>query len=115
MPVRSCPSAVICPEVARSSPPISISSEEPEKVEEFLDRKKGDTTYREITSAYRLATDPDRSVNDDYMRAAGQNGIPTAFLERQNGDWSDGKRIVRFFLRHGGEGAVAGAEDGIVA
>ncbi len=64
---------------------ISISSEEPEKVEEFLDRKKGDTTYREITSAYRLATDPDRSVNDDYMRAAGQNGIPTAFLVGKTG------------------------------
>jgi thiol-disulfide isomerase/thioredoxin len=65
---------------------ISISSEEPAKIEEFLDRKKGDTTYREITSAYRLATDPDRSVNNDYMRAAGQNGIPTAFLVGKTGE-----------------------------
>jgi len=64
---------------------ISISGEDPEKIEEFLDRKKGDETYREITSAYRLATDPDRSVNNDYMRAAGQNGIPTAFLVGKTG------------------------------
>jgi len=65
---------------------ISISSEEPKKIEEFLDRKKGDTTYREITSAYRLATDPDRSANNDYMRAAGQSGIPCAFLVGKTGE-----------------------------
>jgi thiol-disulfide isomerase/thioredoxin len=65
---------------------ISISGEDPEKIEEFLDRKKGDETYREITSAYRLATDPDRSVSNDYMRAAGKNGIPTAFLVGKTGE-----------------------------
>ncbi|MFM8493942.1 MAG: TlpA family protein disulfide reductase [Planctomycetia bacterium] len=65
---------------------ISISGEEPEKIEEFLDRKKGDETYREITSAYRLATDPDGSVSNDYMRAAGKGGIPTAFLVGKTGE-----------------------------
>jgi thiol-disulfide isomerase/thioredoxin len=65
---------------------ISVSTEPPETIEEFLERKKDDTTYREITSAYRLATDPDRSVSNDYMRAAGQNGIPTAFLVGKTGE-----------------------------
>jgi thiol-disulfide isomerase/thioredoxin len=64
---------------------ISVSTEPPETIEEFLERKKGETTFREITSAYRLATDPDRSVSNDYMRAAGQNGIPTAFLVGKTG------------------------------
>ncbi len=29
---------------------------------------------------YTLTTDPDRSVHDSYMKAAGQRGIPTAFV-----------------------------------
>src|SRR5690606_8405110 len=37
-------------------------------------------TYRELTSAYSLTTDPDQSSYRDYMEAAAQNGIPTAFI-----------------------------------
>jgi len=35
--------------------------------------------------AYTVATDPDRSVYKDYMVAAGQNGIPTAFIVGKTG------------------------------
>ncbi len=68
---------------------ISISDEELETVEKFLERevrkgpddKEGETkTYRELTSAYSLTTDPDQSSYQDYMEAAAQNGIPTAFI-----------------------------------
>ena len=71
---------------------ISISDEDLETVDKFLDREvrgskaeegKEDAkpkTYRELTSAYCLTTDPDQSTNKDYMEAAAQNGIPTAFI-----------------------------------
>ena len=69
---------------------ISISDEDLETVEKFLERevrgaKKEDPdakpqTYRDVTSAYCLTTDPDQSSNHDYMEAAQQNGIPTAFI-----------------------------------
>lgn len=69
---------------------LSISDEDLETVEEFLDREvrqapgaeTGATpqTYRELTSAYSLTTDPDQSSYRDYMEAAAQNGIPTAFI-----------------------------------
>ena len=71
---------------------ISISDEDLETVEKFLDREvrgskkeegKDDAkpkTYRELTSVYCLTTDPDQTTNRDYMEAAAQNGIPTAFI-----------------------------------
>ena len=68
---------------------ISISDEDLETVEGFLEKPvraaKGEDpevgkTYGELTSAYCLTTDPDGSVQTDYMRAAGQNGIPTCFI-----------------------------------
>ena len=67
---------------------VSISDEDLETVEKFLERPlKGgeeDTeekkTYRDLTSAYCLTTDPDQSSYEDYMQAAAQNGIPTAFI-----------------------------------
>jgi thiol-disulfide isomerase/thioredoxin len=65
---------------------ISVSDEDPETIEQFLDREKDDTTFREITSHYWLATDPDGSMKTDYMRAAGQNGIPTAFIVGKTGE-----------------------------
>ena len=67
---------------------ISVSDEDLETVEKFLQRKvrgKKDKTYGELTSAYCLTTDPDESVSKDYMRAAGQNGIPTAFIVGKSG------------------------------
>lgn len=88
---------------------ISISDEDLETVNEFLERpvrgarkpaadatedgtekkttqKKSVTpTYGELTSAYCLTTDPDGSVKADYMEAAGQNGIPTSFIVGKTG------------------------------
>lgn len=65
---------------------VSISDEDLETVEGFLEREvrgsdeENKQTYRDLTSAYCLTTDPDQSANRDYMEAAAQNGIPTAFI-----------------------------------
>jgi thiol-disulfide isomerase/thioredoxin len=69
---------------------VSISDEPLETVETFLKRetqnKAGeDTTFASITSAYSLTTDPDRSAHEDYMEAAKQPGIPTAFIVGKDG------------------------------
>ena len=88
---------------------VSISDEELDVVHGFLERpvqngksnssendsengeaskKDGDEeeeTYGKLTSAYCLTTDPDRSVHTEYMEAAGQNGIPTAFIVGKDG------------------------------
>ncbi len=77
---------------------VSISNEDLATVEKFLEREikapakandggdekvgSGDQpkTYGELTSAYCLTTDPDRSSDKDYMESAGRNGIPCAFI-----------------------------------
>lgn len=61
---------------------VSISDEDLERVEAFLERDVDgkDMTFRKLTSVYCLTTDPDRSVYQDYMNAAEQGGIPTAFI-----------------------------------
>ena len=68
---------------------ISVSSEELETVEKFLLGEvrggKPGQTYAELTSTYCLTCDPDKSTARDYMKAAGQNGIPCAFLVGKNG------------------------------
>lgn len=74
---------------------ISVSREDLETVEKFLDRKvrkRGDSdpdaepmTYAELTGQYCLTTDPDGSVNEDYMKAAGQTGIPCCFIVGKTG------------------------------
>jgi len=68
---------------------VSISNEPKETVEEFLDRKvprsEKETTFRDLTKSYCLTTDPDGSVNASYMEAAGQNGIPCAFIVGKDG------------------------------
>ena len=67
---------------------ISVSDEDLSKVEKFLKRKvpgEKEKTYGELTSAYCLTADPDESVYEDYMRAAGQTGIPTAFIVGKDG------------------------------
>ncbi len=67
---------------------ISVSDEDLDTVETFLDktvRGEEERTYRELTSAYSLTTDPDRSVYTDYMKAAAQRGIPTAFIVGKTG------------------------------
>ncbi len=68
---------------------ISVSKEDLPTVEKFLKRKvrgEKEKTYGELTGAYSLTTDPDSSVSKDYMRAAGQNGIPTAFIVGKTGE-----------------------------
>lgn len=73
---------------------ISISDERLEKVEAFLERDFRDAdksdpdspqTYGDLTSVYCLTTDPDRSNHAAYMEAAGENGIPTAFIVGKDG------------------------------
>lgn len=78
---------------------VSISDEELETVEKFLDRdvpgagkasegakeESKKQTFKELTSAYCLTTDPDASSYMDYMEAAEQKGIPTAFIVGKDG------------------------------
>lgn len=91
---------------------VSISDEDLETVETFLkrevnapakeeeadddDKKEGDKkekeedsdapkTYADVTAGYCLTTDPDGSSQKDYMQAAQQNGIPTAFIVGKKG------------------------------
>ncbi|GAB5406892.1 MAG: redoxin domain-containing protein [Aureliella sp.] len=67
---------------------VSVSTEDLDTVETFLDktvRGEEERTYRELTSVYSLTTDPDRSVHTDYMTAAAQRGIPTAFIVGKTG------------------------------
>jgi thiol-disulfide isomerase/thioredoxin len=65
---------------------ISVSDEEPQTIETFLERKAdGDATFRDVTKGYCLTTDPDGSVKKDYFEAAGENGIPTAFIVGKTG------------------------------
>lgn len=67
---------------------ISISDEPLDTVTSFLEktvRGEEDQTYAELTRVYCLTTDPDRSSHADYMKAAGQNGIPTSFLVGKTG------------------------------
>ena len=65
---------------------IGVSTEDVPTIEEFLEREKDGTTFDEITRGYWLTTDPDDSVSDAYMRAAGQGGIPTAFVVGRTGE-----------------------------
>jgi len=69
---------------------VSISDEPLETVETFLKRETDGpdgekTTFHEITAAYSLTTDPDRSAHEDYMEASNQQGIPTSFIVGKDG------------------------------
>ena len=67
---------------------VSISDEPPETVKEFLFEEfpgEDATNYDEVTSGYSLTSDPDRSNHRAYMEAAGENGIPSAFLVGKSG------------------------------
>ncbi|MEL6897440.1 MAG: TlpA disulfide reductase family protein [Planctomycetota bacterium] len=69
---------------------VSVSDEPLKTVTDFLKKKTElpsgeEVTYDELTSVYSLTCDPDRSVSKDYMRAAGRNGIPCAFLVGKKG------------------------------
>ncbi|MBL9141496.1 MAG: TlpA family protein disulfide reductase, partial [Phycisphaerae bacterium] len=54
---------------------VGISDEKLEVVSKFL----GKDEWKE-KARYILATDPDRSTHDAYMKAAAQGGIPTSFI-----------------------------------
>ncbi|MEQ1830348.1 MAG: TlpA disulfide reductase family protein [Pirellula sp.] len=73
---------------------VSISSEPLDKVSAFLkntirleDGKE--TTIEKVTKGYCLATDPDGSSEVDFMLAAKQNTIPSAFIVGKDSriDW----------------------------
>ncbi len=96
---------------------ISVSDEDLETVETFLERKvpkniagslnhdaggedeseesdkdseKADAdeelTFSKLTSSYCLTTDPDESVKREYFEAAGEMGIPSAFIVGKTGE-----------------------------
>ena len=54
---------------------VGVSDEKVDVVRKFLDTDEWKQKAR-----YNLCTDPDRSTHRQYMEAAGQNGIPTAFV-----------------------------------
>lgn len=66
---------------------ISVSDESLEEVQDLLGQENEQVgkTFGEITSAYSLTADPDRSVHVDYMEAANQRGIPTSFIVGKQG------------------------------
>ncbi len=64
---------------------VGISDESLPKVISFLWTEDADGRLQNDRTHYTLATDPDRSVYEDYMKAAGQNGIPTAFVVGKDG------------------------------
>lgn len=66
---------------------VSVSDETLDEVNDLLAQENPDLgkTFAEITSAYSLTTDPDRSVHRDYMEASNQQGIPTSFIVGKTG------------------------------
>ncbi len=65
---------------------IGVSDEDPETIDEFLEKERDGMTFEEITDSYWLTTDPDGSVERDYMKAAAKGGIPTAFIIGKTGE-----------------------------
>ncbi|MEM0926866.1 MAG: TlpA disulfide reductase family protein [Planctomycetota bacterium] len=66
---------------------VSVSDESVDEVEATLKKAYPGkiASFAEVTSPYILTTDPDRSVYQDYMVAAEQNGIPTSFIVGKSG------------------------------
>ncbi len=64
---------------------IGVTREDDATVQGFLDREQSEgKTWRDVIT-YRLALDAEGATNNAYMRAAGQNGIPTAFIVGTDG------------------------------
>ncbi len=64
---------------------IGVTREDLETVEGFLEKEQSEgKTWRDIVQ-YRLALDKDDVTSTTYMKAAGQNGIPSAFIVGQDG------------------------------
>lgn len=78
---------------------LSISSESPTTVNAFLDRSLGlgdASTYRDLTSGYRIGSDPDSSTASAYMAASGHNGIPISYVVGTDGhiEWIGPPRLL---------------------
>jgi thiol-disulfide isomerase/thioredoxin len=68
---------------------IGVTREDKATVDGFLEQDQSeDTTWAEAIK-YRLAIDSGDATNNAYMKAAGQTGIPTAFIVGKEGnvDW----------------------------
>jgi thiol-disulfide isomerase/thioredoxin len=64
---------------------IGISDEDQETVDAFFAKEHDDErTWGDVVT-YSIAIDPARQAHRDYMRAAGQSGIPTAFVVGPDG------------------------------
>ena len=57
---------------------VGISDEKADVVQRFLDKDEWKQKAR-----YTIGADPDRSTHKAYMEAAGQGGIPTAFIVKE--------------------------------
>jgi len=64
---------------------IGISDEPENVVTNFLDEEQSPGNTWRDTIQYAIATDEGRSTNAAYMEAAGQGGIPTAFVVGRDG------------------------------
>lgn len=64
---------------------VGITREDAPTVENFLAREQSEGKTWEQVIKYRLALDEGGKTNDAYMRAANQNGIPTAFIVGKDG------------------------------
>jgi thiol-disulfide isomerase/thioredoxin len=68
---------------------IGISDEDTSKVTKFLKQEQSeDKTWDQVVT-YALAMDDERKTSGEYMEAAGEQGIPTAFIVGKDGviDW----------------------------
>jgi thiol-disulfide isomerase/thioredoxin len=64
---------------------IGVTRETEDVVQGFLGKEQSQgKTWKEVIT-YRLARDQDDAMNHAYMQAAGQNGIPTAFIVGHDG------------------------------
>ena len=68
---------------------IGVTREEPGVVEEFMSKEQSPGKNWEDVVQYRIAIDRGSQMNRSYMKAAGQSGIPSAFIVAADGiiDW----------------------------
>ena len=64
---------------------IGVSQEETPKVTDFLKEERKEGVTWDSTITYRMAMDDEGKTSDAYMSAAGEQGIPTAFIIGKEG------------------------------
>ena len=66
---------------------ISVTDESVDEVNALLNQQhpQANLSFGDISSAYSLTCDPDRSTHAAYMNAAKQSGIPTSFVVGKTG------------------------------